>query len=253
MTTTQRTSLLTGMDIDELPDDARQALHDGTDWESIPDSIEYGTEDVYYCDDCDDWHRYWFVYGVRIEGGKVYDVMYHVDADGDWSFEDQREWGQDWRDYDSAQTSEHWREYYRFVAKTGRDSLYSFTSSRRERWAEDWRIKVRASILGPVLLGAAPLARTEKRAIWMPVENMPEVVRSWLMLGQVGPHWIITGEPGIERMSWPDFEKLDSIRWTQVRGGTHYGVITVEGYDTITTSTHDIIQAAKRALEEEGA
>lgn len=117
--------------LNDLPEEAQAAYHNGGTWEYKPESIEEGNSFPYYCDDCDAWHNVWYMPGYRIQNGKLYMTYDKCDTDGDWDFSDECEISDPafpkWEAGYSFNESERcWREYYEYVRDEGEDPLGDF-------------------------------------------------------------------------------------------------------------------------------
>lgn len=119
------------LDDEGIPDSEiskiRAALSDGKEWEWCPDSIEGGNEDVYWCDDCSTWHRFWSVLGMELDSdGVLYENEHTVDSDGDWSYCDRYLYGT--VDYLARfrEVERNWLKYTQWALVNDQDPLGNF-------------------------------------------------------------------------------------------------------------------------------
>jgi hypothetical protein len=70
------------------PFNALTAYLEGATWEWRPESSEFCEEYLYFCSDCNGWHRAWAGHGVLVENNKVFVTLHTVDRDGDWEQHD---------------------------------------------------------------------------------------------------------------------------------------------------------------------
>lgn len=116
-------------------DDAINALKNMGKWEYSPDSAECGMFLPYNCggeDNCNyHWHGMWYVLGIRIENGHLFETVHSCDSNGNWEYQDEMDvddpnYPQWKKQYDFSEHEKIMREYHQWVAKHGKDPLDQF-------------------------------------------------------------------------------------------------------------------------------
>jgi hypothetical protein len=119
-------------------DDALNALQNGGKWEWSPECVSEGIFMPYNCGDdgCKTkWHGNWYVLGIRIEDGHLYETVQSCDSDGNWECQDEcdvddphyEEWK---KQYDWSEHKRIMQEYSEWVVRHGKDPLDEFMVSR---------------------------------------------------------------------------------------------------------------------------
>lgn len=123
-------------------EDALNALLNGGEWEWSPDCAIDGIFIPDYCGGSDGcttyWHSVWYVLGIRIEDGHLYETVQSCDSDGNWEFEE--EYNVDEPDYEQWKKAYDWsvheevmREYSEWVLENGEDPLGEFYVTRTQK------------------------------------------------------------------------------------------------------------------------
>lgn len=122
--------------------DALDALLNKGQWEWSPDCAIDGIFIPEYCGGCDGcttyWHSNWYVLGVRIEDGHLYETVQSCDSDGNWEYEDECDvddsYYETWKkQYDWSVHEETMREYSEWVLENGEDPLGEFYVTRTRK------------------------------------------------------------------------------------------------------------------------
>jgi hypothetical protein len=123
-------------------DAAINALRNGGKWEWSPDCAIDGIFIPYNCggdDGCKTfWHSKWYVFGIRIEDGHLYQTLQSCDSDGNWEYEDEcdvddpryKEWK---KQYDWSVHEKIIHEYSKWVVRHGEDPLGEFMVTRTKK------------------------------------------------------------------------------------------------------------------------
>lgn len=170
-----------------LPEEARQAILTGGNWEHIPETWE---ELMWIPEPCDsedcpyDWHSFYQGYGFRVEEGMFFLLDVQCDCDGDWDVEGSGlslgEF-QKFQETDQVHRKQLIREYYEYVFKTGNDPCDCFYVRDEER--QRWEVKVKDWVgnekYGVLILGG----KRKYGKIWYEPEDLPETVQYYM--GQV--------------------------------------------------------------------
>ena len=159
-----------------LPKEALAALAEGKEWEYTPDSIEGADADVSYCDDCDTYHLTWTVYGLRLDAdGTLYETLYLVDTDGDWTGIDEYPYGEFDHTKEYADTRARWRKYTEYVARTGLDPVNDFSATVSLGKNTTYVVQFAPSIVGPKVVRV----RRAKGGTYAPLADQPQAVRAF--------------------------------------------------------------------------
>jgi hypothetical protein len=169
--------------LDFLPD-AEEALREGRLWNLRPDSIESFDSYVYYCDDCETWHRLYVEKGFLVKDRLLWITVWTVDEDGDWSFEGHFAVGSDEgrdelaRDWSYESFRQTWLEYYQWVAEEGDDPLGQFLAPPPLHCLDrvTFAIEEREDGIAAVWIAIDGGERLSRR------EDVPERIRQYLML-----------------------------------------------------------------------
>ena len=112
--------------LQNLGEDAIKAFENNTEWEYIPESIEFGNFIPFHDGDC--WLPRWYVTGYRIENQQIFETIHSCDGD-DWYYNvDDRNILDpninEWRKLYDLQTQEETLEdYYYWVLNNNQDPL----------------------------------------------------------------------------------------------------------------------------------
>lgn len=116
-------------------------------WSWRPESV--ADEPVWYdwCDDCQTFHKSWYVFGYEVHPGKVMGLVWCVDQDGRWDVADEEEVGTPEHaallfTYGARSWEKSYSEYMQYIAKTGRDPCKEFLPPPVVRIHESWRVHV---------------------------------------------------------------------------------------------------------------
>lgn len=122
--------------------DALNALLNGGQWEWSPDCAIDGILIPNYCGGSDGcttyWHSVWYVLGIRIEDGHLYETVQSCDSDGNWEFEEECDvddpYYEEWiKSYDWSVHKQAMQEYYQWVLENGEDPLGQFYITRDKK------------------------------------------------------------------------------------------------------------------------
>lgn len=123
-------------------EDALNALLNGGEWEWSPDCAIDGIFIPDYCGGSDGcttyWHSVWYVLGIRIEDGHLYETVQSCDSDGNWEFEEECDvddpYYEEWKkSYDWSVHERVMREYSEWVLENGEDPLGEFYITRDKK------------------------------------------------------------------------------------------------------------------------
>lgn len=101
-------------------------------WEHQPDCAESGDTEIYYCKDCNRYHVDAFERGWHVEPGRITDVVWLFDSDGDLrsldvSCDVDSDGYENFIEAHSYQSRQNtWEEYYVYVLETGKDDVNNF-------------------------------------------------------------------------------------------------------------------------------
>lgn len=166
-----------------LPDEAREAVAEGREWEFEPESSEGADAFAYFCDDCDVWHQMWTAWGLRVDAnGTLFEVEWHVDSDGDWEVSDEYAYGTFDHGKAHAESKESWLNYARWVVRHKQDPLREFTGMDTvKRKSATWTVDFRETLGSPVVLRAR-----KRREKFIPVSEFPVHLREFLCSDERG-------------------------------------------------------------------
>lgn len=225
----------------QLPEEALAALAAGTEWEMTPDTVEFGIEFAEWCDDCDDWHRTWSVYGLRLDPeGMLWTTRHEVDTDGNWDFADEIPYTIDDAEYmrASAEADASWEDYARYVVRTGKDPLGNYGWGRASRQAKErWSFSIGEDL--------RVVSVRRGRGAWLPANEAPKRVREYLNLDALDR---VEGF-----VSFADLrEKAPDLRWGRARDGVARAsfLLSVTVPAPAAKVRADTVRAAKRQLAE---
>lgn len=177
--------------LEALGESARKAFngdYDGEAWSLEPDFVEGHNTWHDWCDDCDTFHKGWYLFGYEVTKGHVEVIVWNVDQDGDldvadWAYVGTPEAKALERAYGHDAWQESYMAYMRYVSEHGEDPCEEFSTPDPKRNDEQWEIHVierggkvwvtNAGKLGCSLYYDHP-------------DRLPDYVKEFLMLNEHG-------------------------------------------------------------------
>lgn len=173
---------------ESFPPEAKRVYEsgaEGEEWKEGRDSIEGADAWYYFCDDCENWHKSWFVPEYVVRLGRVDLVVHDVDTDGDWDICDEfnaldaDDMARYERDFGCEAWGAQYDEYARHVAETGEDPCDEFIVKTSDKETQSWTI-----CAGPAPEGAAGLqvvsGKLASEASWREPGALPRGVLEYL-------------------------------------------------------------------------
>jgi len=136
--------------LNALGESARKAFdgdYDEETWSLEPDSVDGHSAWYDWCDDCETFHKGWYLFGYEVTEGNVELVVWNCDQDGNWDVVDGAYTGTpESEDLERTYGNDAWKEsyavYMRHVADTGTDPCEEFATPDPKRNDEQWEIHV---------------------------------------------------------------------------------------------------------------
>lgn len=157
-------------------------------------SIEWGPEscaeaNTWYdwCDDCNTFHKNWYVFGYGVTEGEVEVIVWCIDQDGNWEVVESAYLETPMYDevvapYCHEEWERSYARYLRHVAETGDDPCEEFMPPAPTRKDEEWEVHViergeKVWVTKAGMLGGAVYEQPDK---------LPSYVQEFLLLEKLG-------------------------------------------------------------------
>lgn len=136
--------------LESLGASARKAFdgdHDEGAWSLEPESVEGHYTWYDWCDDCETFHKGWYLFGYEVTDGHVEVIVWNVDQDGNWDIVEGAYVGTpEAKALERTYGHDAWKEsyvaYMRYVSEHGEDPCEEFTLPSLNRNDEQWEIHV---------------------------------------------------------------------------------------------------------------
>jgi len=153
-------------------------------WEHRPECVDGDPTWYEWCDDCETFHKSWYLYGYEVSEGNVELVVWCCDQDGNWDVSEgayigSREAQSIEETYGHKAWERNYAAYLRHVAETGEDPCEEFIPPSPNEVVEHWLIHVieRGGMVWVVR--GTHLARGEH---YERPDKLPDYVQEFLLL-----------------------------------------------------------------------